>query len=133
MSDRERNAEIVRNAAEAFQLHDVGGVVAFLDPAVECHVSGELMNAGTWHGHPGFAAMAEAWEEPWAEITYETKEIETPDDRHVLAHIHQSATGAQSGVPVELDVVYMVELRDDRAVRLHIYPDRERALAAVAP
>jgi ketosteroid isomerase-like protein len=133
MSDhRERNAEIVREAAEAFRVRDMGGLLAFLDPDVESHVSPPLMNAGTWTGHEGFLAMAASWEEPWSEINYETGEIETPDDNHVLAHIHQNATGAGSGVPVELDVVYMVELRDGRAVRMHIYPDRDAALAAVA-
>ena len=131
MSDRERNAALVREASEAFAQHDVAGVLAFLDPAVECHVSGDLMNTGTWTGHAGFAAMAAAWEEPWREIRYETGEVETPDDDHVLAHIRQRAIGAHSGVPVALDVVYMVELRDGRAVRLHIYPDREQALAAI--
>ena len=67
MSDRERNAEIVRQAYEA----------------------------------------STAWQEPWPEISYETREIETPDDDHVLVHVHQ--------------------------LRLHIYPDRESALAATAP
>jgi ketosteroid isomerase-like protein len=133
MSDqqRQRNAQIVRDAAEAFQQRDLDGVLSFLDPAVECHVSGELMNAGTWHGHAGFAAMATAWEEPWEHIDYEVEVIETPDDDHVLAHLHQRATGRQSGVPVELTVVYMIELRDGRAVRLHIYSDRDAARAAI--
>ncbi len=132
MSDhRECNAALVRDATEAFRQREVAGLLEFLDPAIECHVSAELMNAGTWHGYPGFLAMSQAWEEPWAEISYETGEIETPDDDHVLAHIHQRAIGAQSGVPVELHVVYMIELRERRAVRLHIYPDRDKALAAI--
>ena len=128
---RARNAELVREAAEAFRVRDIAGLLAFIDPEIESHVSPPLMNAGTWTGHAGFLAMAAGWEEPWSEISYETGEIETPNDDHVLAHIHQSATGAGSGVPVELDVVYMVELRDGLAIRMHIYPDRKSALAAV--
>ena len=131
MSDRTENVALVREAVEAFEARDAAGLIDFLDPGIECHVSGELMNAGTWHGYPGFLAMSQAWEEPWAKITYETGEIETPDDDHVLAHIHQRAIGAQSGVPVELHVVYMIELRGGRAVRLHIYPDRQAAMAAI--
>jgi ketosteroid isomerase-like protein len=132
MSDRGENVALVRDAVEAFEQRNVAGLFEFLDPEVECHVSAELMNAGTWHGHQGFVAMAASWEEPWAQISYETGELETPDDEHVLAHIIQRATGAQSGVPVELEVVYMIELRGGRAVRLHIYPDRDAALAAVS-
>jgi ketosteroid isomerase-like protein len=132
VSDREDNIALVREAVEAFEQRNIAGLFGFLDPEVECHVSAELMNAGTWHGHEGFVAMAASWEEPWAHISYETGELETPDDDHVLAHISQRATGAHSGVPVELTVVYMIELCDGRAVRLHIYPDRDAALAAVS-
>ena len=133
MSDRSDNVALVRAAVEAFEARETAGLFDFLDPEIECHVSGELMNTGTWHGHQGFAEMSAAWEEPWAEITYETGELETPDDDHVLAPVHQRATGAQSGVPVELDVVYMIEIRDRRAVRMHVYPDRATALAAIGP
>jgi ketosteroid isomerase-like protein len=133
MSDRERNRALVRDAVVAFDERNLPGLLEFLDPAIECHVADGLMNTGTWHGHEGFAEMSAAWEEPWREISYETGEIETPDDDHVLVQIRQRAIGAQSGVPVELSVVYMVQLRDGRAVRLHIYPDRESALAATAP
>jgi ketosteroid isomerase-like protein len=132
MSDQERNAALVRDAVVAFEQREIAGLLEFLDPAIECHVSSTLMNTGTWHGHEGFGEMSAAWEEPWAEISYEVSEIETPDNDHVLAHVHQRATGAQSGVPVELEVVYLVEVRDGRAVRLHIYPDRDVALAAVS-
>jgi ketosteroid isomerase-like protein len=132
MSDRERNAALVRDAVTAFQEREIAGLLEFLDPGIECHVGARLLNTGTWHGHEGFGEMSAAWEEPWSEISYEATDVETPDDDHVLVHIHQTATGAQSGVPVELDVVYMVEVRDERAVRLHIYPDRETALTATA-
>jgi ketosteroid isomerase-like protein len=131
-SQRERNVALVGDAVEAFQQRDVAGLLEFLDPAVECHVSGELLNAGTWHGQEGFAEMVAAWEEAWGRISYEAGAFETPDDDHVLAEVRQRAIGAQSGVPVELSVIFMVEFRDARAVRLHIYPDRESALAATA-
>jgi ketosteroid isomerase-like protein len=132
MNRRERNAALVREAVEAFEQRNVPGLLEFLDPEIECHVADGLVNTGTWDGLQGFAEMSAAWEEPWSEISYEARDVETPDEDHVLVHIHQTATGAQSGVPVELDVVYMVEVRDERAVRLHIYPDRERALAATS-
>jgi ketosteroid isomerase-like protein len=128
-----RNVELVQAASEAFQRGDVDGLLRFLDPEVECHVSRELMNTGTWRGHAGFAEMMSAWEEPWEGIAYEPTGFEAPAEDHVLVHLHQEATGAHSGVPVELDVVYMIEVRDERATRLHIYPDREAALAAIAP
>ena len=130
MSSREQNVALAREALEAFQRRDLATLMGFLDPEIECHVSRELMNTGTWYGHAGFGAMVTAWEEPWEGISYEPTDFETPNDDHVLVHLHQQATGVHSGVPVELDVVYMMELREERGVRLHIYPDRETALAA---
>jgi ketosteroid isomerase-like protein len=131
LSSRERHAEIARAAIDSFERRDVAGLFEFLAPDVECRVSGEMMNAGTWHGHEGFTTMAGGWEDVWKEISYEPTEIEALDDDHVLVHVHQRAIGAHSGVPVELSVVYMVEFRDERAVRLHIYPDRESAAGAI--
>ena len=126
------NIALARQALDAFERRDVATLMGFLDPEIECHVSREMMNTGTWHGHEGFATMIALWEEPWERITYEPTQFEAPDDDHVLVHLHQRAVGIQSGVPVELDVVYLMQLRDGRGVRLHIYPDRGAALAAVA-
>ncbi len=54
-----------------------------------------------------------------------------PDEHHVIAEVHQEAVGAGSGVPVEMTLYYLFEIRNGRAVRLHMYPDREAALCAV--
>jgi ketosteroid isomerase-like protein len=128
---RERNAELFRDANDAWNRRDVAAVVAFLDPEVESHVSGDLMNAGTWRGIEGFGEMAASWEEVWGELDYEIVRTETPDDAHVIAEVHQTARGAQSGVPVELTVFFLAELIDGRAVRFHIYADRDAAMAAI--
>jgi ketosteroid isomerase-like protein len=128
---RERHAELVREGLEAYNRDDVAGVLRIMDPRVESRVGDGLMNTGTWHGLEGFAEMAAAWAEAWGQNVYEIVEVETPDDDHVIAQIHQAAVGAQSGVPVELTVFYMLEFADERVVRFHIYPDREAALAAI--
>jgi ketosteroid isomerase-like protein len=41
------------------------------------------------------------------------------------------ATGRESRVPVEMDVVFLFEVEDGRARRFHIYPDRRSAVAAL--
>jgi ketosteroid isomerase-like protein len=128
---RQRNVEVLREGLEAYNRHDIHGVLPLLDPNVESHVGEGLMNTGTWHGVDGYAEMAAAWAEAWGRNDYEIVDIETPDDDHVIAQIHQEAVGAQSGVPVELTVFYMLEFADERLVRFHVYADREAALAAI--
>jgi ketosteroid isomerase-like protein len=131
VSGRDGNLDLVRSAFEAFDVGDAESVVATLHPEVECHVSPRMMNAGTWHGVDGYLEMASAWFEAWEDLHYEVVELEAPDDRHVLATLRQIGTGRGSGVPVEMDVFFLFEAEDGRARRLHIYPDRESAEAAI--
>ena len=131
MSARDRNVELVRSALEAFDADDPANVVAMLDPDIESHVSPRMMNSGTWHGIDGYFEMTTAWFEAFEGLRYEVVDLEAPDDRHVLASAHQVARGKESGVPVAMDVVFLFEIEDGRAVRFHIYPDRESAVAAL--
>jgi ketosteroid isomerase-like protein len=131
MSERERNLELVRSAFEAFDASDTPRLVSTLHPEVECHVSPRMMNSGTWHGVDGYLEMTGAWFEAWEGLRYEVIDLETPDDRHVLATMRQIAKGRGSGVPVEMDVVFLFEVDDGRARRFHVHPDRESALAAL--
>jgi ketosteroid isomerase-like protein len=131
VSGREGNLDLVRSAFEAFDAGEVGGVLSTLHPEIECHVSPRMMNAGTWQGVDGYLEMTEAWFEAFDDLRYEVFELEAPDDRNVLASAHQLARGRESGVPVEMDVVFLFEVEDGRARRFHIYPDRESAKAAL--
>ena len=131
MSEREPNLDLVRSAFEAFDASDVSGVLATLHPEVECHVAPPMMNSGTWHGVEGYLEMTGAWFEAFEDLRYEIFELEAPDDRHVLASTHQVAKGRESGVPVEMDVVFLFEIDDGRARRFHVYPDHGSAVAAL--
>jgi ketosteroid isomerase-like protein len=129
VSEPERNFELVRNAFEAFAADP--GQTLFIHPEVECYVSPRLMNAGTWHGIDGYREMVKSWGEAWADLRFEVVELDAPDDRHVLATMRQTAAGRESGVPVEMNVVFLFEIEGGRARRLHIYTDRESAEAAI--
>ena len=130
-SVRDRNLGLVRGALEAFDAEDAGPAIAMLHPEVESHVAPPMMNAGTWHGVDGYVEMTSAWFDAWDGLRYEIVELETPDDRHVLASLRQIATGRESGVPVEMDVVFLFEIEDGRARRFHVYGDRESAVVAI--
>ena len=129
MSDDPRIA-LIEGAFEAFQSRDAEAVISFVHPEMESRVASPLMNAGTRHGVEGFAAMASAWEEAFGSVRYDIRGFELVDDRNVLVAVHQDATGAGSGVPVELDVFFLIEIEGERAVRLQIHAERESALAA---
>jgi ketosteroid isomerase-like protein len=128
---RERNERLLRAGIEAFNRGDRDTLLAMFDPGIECHVAPGQGNPGTWVGREGFEAMTGTWGEAFS--TQESSVVSTsfPDEHHLIAEIHQRAVGAASGVPVEMTNFYLLEVRDGRAVRFHIYPDRQSAMNAV--
>jgi hypothetical protein len=127
----DRRAELIRQAFADFRAHNVAGLAGFIHPEVESHVSPALANPGTFQGATGFVEMTSGWEEAFQHVSYEIQDIELVDDRNALVDVHQEAQGAGSGVPVELDVVFLIEFKDELAVRFQIHPDRDSAMAAV--
>ena len=131
MNEQDSRIALVEKAFADFNAYNIDGVVGFIDPEVRTKVAGDLMNAGEWRGWDGFVQMATAWSEAWGQTDYKVNEIELVDERNLLAYVRQKAVGAGSGVPVEIDVVYLVEVVDERATRFEVYSSRESALAAV--
>jgi ketosteroid isomerase-like protein len=127
----DRRFHLVRDAFDAFQARDVEGLTAFLHPEIESRVLPPLLNTGIWHGYEGFIEMTGEWESAFGEIQYDERGIQAVDDRNVIVAVHQTATGAGSGVPVELDVVFLIEFEGDRAIRFQIHAERDSALAAI--
>ena len=127
----DRRVALIRQAFADFEARNVAGLGRFLHPEVESHVAPSLLNSGRWHGPAGFVEMVQGWEDVWGEITYTLEEIEPIDARNLLVHVHQEATGAGSGVPVANDVVYLIEIEGEQAMRFEIHSDRESALAAI--
>jgi ketosteroid isomerase-like protein len=132
-SQRQRNEALVRTGIEAINRGDLEAVTALLDPEIESHVASGLGNPGTWHGIDGYWTMVTSWLEAFASQRINVGAIEFADDAHAVAEVRVEAVGAGSGVPVEMTFYYMLEIRDERAVRFHIYATRDAALQAVAP
>ena len=75
--------------------------------------------------------MITAWSEAWGVAAEPRSSASSePDDRHLIVEVHQAATGAGSGVPVEMTLFCLFEFRDDKVVRLHLYAERDEALEA---
>jgi ketosteroid isomerase-like protein len=127
----ERHEELVRSGFEAFNRRDLTDLVTRLHEGVESYVASPLANAGTWHGPQGFVEMVVAWNEAFSKQTNTVLSMRHPDESHVIAEVHQAGVGAGSGVQVEMTIFYLFEIRDDKLLRVHLYPDIESALAAV--
>ena len=128
---REYNERLIGEGMEAFNRGDLAALAAIFDERLESRVGPGLANAGTWQGTKGFEEMVVTWGEAFETQRNTIVSFSHPDEHHVIAKVHQEAVGAGSGVPVEMTLYYLFEIRDGRAVRLHMYPDHEAALRAV--
>ena len=129
--DFDRRRSQLAEGMEAFNRGDADGVLAIFDPDVETHIDSRLMNPGTRRGHDGYLEMVGAWNEAWGAIEVELVDVSEPDEHHMLTEVRKRATGAGSGVPVEMTLFWLFEFQGGLVTRFHMYPDRDSALAAV--
>lgn len=123
--DRE---ELFRRGMEAFMSGDMERALAFYSPEVESSAS-DWMNVGIFKGHEGFLKMAELWYEAWEEWTYDVTEVRAVGERHVVARVRVGGRGRGSGIELDQEVGYVVEIDDNGlASYLEITQDEERAL-----
>jgi ketosteroid isomerase-like protein len=130
-AERERNLELLREGIDAYNRGDLSFAVEHAADDIDVFAHRNLLNAGTYRGREAFEAWMRNWREAWSEVTLEVRGVETIGDSHLLLDTWQRAVGAASGVPVEMDLVQLIEVHDGQISRYHLYPDRERALAAL--
>jgi ketosteroid isomerase-like protein len=123
------NLEVAQAGYDAFQRSDVQAVLGLTDPDVEIYLPPNLPNSGTFKGHEGYLTWLGQWLEAWDDFRIEVLEMEPVGDRHVVTTIHQSGTGRESGIPVEMDVAYMLDIRGGKVAALQMYLNREDAVA----
>jgi hypothetical protein len=119
-------------AIAAFNARDIERLDRVVAEDIASHVSSKMANSGSWDDRQGFYTMLAGWTEPWSKLDVEVTGYELLDSERMLAHVHQQAVGAGSGVPVELDVCFAVQVEAAegmRMVRFEVHPDRDSALS----
>jgi ketosteroid isomerase-like protein len=128
----QKNVEIVRRAAEAFNRRDLDAMVR--DAADEVEVDwtrSEGVEAGTYRGKDAARAFWGTFHEVF------DRAIDYPEDfidcgQHVLMPNVMHFWG-RGGVEGEAQSVVLVTFRDGRIVRWTLFNDRDEALKAVVP
>ncbi len=126
-----RNVELTRRGFNAYDNGDLETIAELFHPEVEVHADSELINGGDFHGYDQFTRWSAQWTEAWAEFRNELRSLEPIGEHFILADVHQVARGAGSGVDVDMDVSWAIEVDSGRVLRLHLYVTRERARAAI--
>jgi uncharacterized protein len=124
------NAELVRASFERWNSGDTESLLEQIDPDVEIRVASSQLSGGEpYHGHDGYrewiATMKESFE-VW-EIHPEVFE-EHGDAVLVLGHMHLRGRG--SGVELDQETGWIVDVRDGRMWRFQAFLSHEEARAA---
>jgi ketosteroid isomerase-like protein len=132
----EENVEFVRRAFEGFQAGmergDPGAGLAPEDFADEFEwiVPEPLEGRSVWPGREGFVEFIRTWTEQFEDWSMRVERLIDAAADRVVVLTHQSGTGKGSGVPVELNVGQVCELKDRRLVRVTNYLSYGEALEA---
>jgi ketosteroid isomerase-like protein len=130
MSRGEENVALLRGVVDAYERGDIQTVLSFIPPDGVSGTRGNLPVPGSYIGQEGFLKWIEDWLEAWDEWTQVVDDYEAVGERHVVARSRQTGTGRGSGVPVEMDLFFVWEVRDRMIVSSLLYPTREEALDA---
>jgi ketosteroid isomerase-like protein len=132
----QENVEFVRRGFEEFwagmERSDPG---AWLDHAAfaddfEWIVPEPLDGRSVWRGREGFLDFIHTWTEQFEDWSIRVERLIDAGENRVVALTHQTATGKESGVPVELNVGQVWELEAGRWTRVTNYLSHAEALEA---
>ena len=132
----EENVEFVRRGFEEFQAGiERGDPAAWFDQEAfaddfEWIVPEPLDGRSVWRGRDGFLGFIRTWTEQFDDWSIRVERLIDADENRVVALTHQTATGKESGVPVELNVGQVWELEADRWTRVTNYLSHAEALEA---
>jgi ketosteroid isomerase-like protein len=129
----QENVETFRRGADAYNRRDVEAVLATLDPRVEWHPLLQVLLGGeatVYRGHEGVRELVRELDEAFSELRNDLSEVRDLGDR-VLAIGHLRGRGKESGVVTETEIVWLVELKNGRGIRIREYLDPREALEAV--
>lgn len=125
-ADRE---ELFREAMTVYLSGDLEKTRTYYSDDVEV-TAPQWTNAGEFRGHDGFQAWIRQWLEAWEAWEIEPLDVEAVGERHVIARVRVTGTGRGSGIQLDHEAGYVVDVGDDGLiVYLEITMSEESARA----
>jgi ketosteroid isomerase-like protein len=122
------NVEIVRRGYDAYARGDVAAMLDDLEPGITTYR--EEPDGATFTGRDGLLKAIAEWVEDFDEFEMTAEEFVDANDRQVVVHVHQRATGSQSGAPIEGDFWFVHTFGDAKVTRLDMFASKAKALQA---
>ncbi|MGH2701296.1 MAG: nuclear transport factor 2 family protein [Actinomycetota bacterium] len=128
----QENVETFRSGADAYNRGDVEALLEAVHPEVEWHPLLPVLLGGevtVYHGHEGVREIVRELNEAFGEIQNELLEVRDLGEQ-VLAIGRFRGRGRESGANTETAIVWLVEFKNGKAVRVREYLDPKEALQA---
>jgi ketosteroid isomerase-like protein len=127
----QENVEIVCRAFDRLGRDGFDSAWALLDPDLEWETSPNLPDAGVYRGRARVRAfMEEQWDIVWGGRPHLDIERTFDCGEDVLLFIRVRGRGSHTGIPLDVRIAQLVTVRDGKAVRVKVFPDRDEALEA---
>lgn len=137
----QENVEMVRELWEQFKGVDCTAIdwdgeairemtEQFWSPEVELRWAATNPETRAYRGRNGVIQAFREWVEPFSEYYVEPLDFIEQEDR-VIVPQRQWGIGSTSGIPVEVEVTYVYEVRDNQITRIDEYDTLEEVLEAV--
>jgi ketosteroid isomerase-like protein len=124
------NVEIVRNAFDAFSRDDIKGVLRLCDENIVITQPPELPGASPQQrGHSGVLEAFEIWPKQWDDYRIEILRM-ADCGAHVLVTTRQGGRGKQSGIQVEMEIMFVFTVRNEKIYEMQIFMREDQALEA---
>jgi ketosteroid isomerase-like protein len=123
----EENLEIVRRIFTAFSGGDAAAMLQDMDPDMVLHV--DQAGQGVYRGHEGAIKSLADWTEDIDDFKVVPEEFLDNGD-YVVVRTRQTGRGKASGVPMEGLFWFVCQMREGKAVRIHVLPTEQAALEA---
>jgi ketosteroid isomerase-like protein len=126
----QENVEVVREAFDAFSRDDIEGVLRLCDENIVITQPPELPGASPQQrGHSGVLEAFQIWPEQWDDYRIEILRMADCGDR-VLVTTRQAGRGKQSGIQVEMEIMFVFTIRNQKIVEMQIFMQEDQALEA---
>ena len=119
--------EIARRIFTAFSDGDTAAMLQDIDPDVVLHV--EQAGQGIYRGHEGMTKSFVDWTEDFDDFKVVPEGFLDNGD-YVVVRTRQTGRGKSSGAPMEGLYWFVCQMREGKAVRIHVLTTEQEALEA---
>jgi ketosteroid isomerase-like protein len=125
------NIEVVKAGFDALSEGGVEAMLPFIHEDFEVTTTPDLAaEPDTYRGHDGIRRYFDSFYEVMDEIRFEPHEYHEVGDR-VLVEVTLRARGKATGLEVEQHLFQVWSLKDEKGIKIEVFPTMEEAMAEV--